>query len=112
DHVVIVIDHSGRPARPQGRKPKAEAADFAAAARPSLLLESELDADGCAHYVDEYAAKLGVKVDAEARQALAATEDVAEIKNALDRLSLTLKRIRVGDVHDYAVSPGESKLWE
>ena len=53
-----------------------------------------------------------MKIDAEARAVLADTEDVAEIKNALDRLSLTSKRIRVTDIRDYAVSPQESKLWD
>ena len=109
---VLVIDHSGRPARPQGRRPKDEAAAFAAGTRGALLLDCTLDAAAAARYIDEHSERLGVKVDAEARAILADTEDAAEIKNALDKLALTTKRIRVADIRDYAVSPQESKLWD
>lgn len=112
DQALLVIDHSGRPARPQGRKPREEAAAFAAGSQSSMLVDCSLDAAGAAKYIDRHAAELGVKVDAEARNILADTEDVAEIKNALDRLALTTKRIRVADIRDYAVSPQESKLWD
>ena len=109
---VLVIDHSGKPARPQGRRPKDEAAAFAAGTRGALLLDCALDAPAAARYIDQYSAQLGVKVDAEARAILADTEDASEIKNALDKLALTTKRIRVADIRDYAVSPQESKLWD
>ena len=112
DHAVLVVDHSGRPARAQGRKPRDEAAGFASRTRGALLLECALDAAGAARYIDEYVVTLGVEIDAGARSVLADTEDVAEIKNALDKLALTTKRIRVADIRDYAVSPAESKLWD
>ena len=112
EHAVLLIDHSGRPARPQGRKPKDEAAAFAGGTRGSLTLECALDATQSARYVDGRAEALGLKVDAEAREMLAATEDAAEIKNALDRLALTTKRVKLADVRDYQVSPQESKLWD
>ena len=109
---ILVIDHSGKPARPQGRKPRDEAAEFASGTRGAIVLECALDQPGCARYIDEYLTPLGTKIDAEARTALAATDDVAEIKNALDRLTLTTKRIRLADVRDYAVSPQDAKLWD
>lgn len=112
EHAVLVIDHSGKPGRPQGRRPKDEAAQFGAGTRGSLVLECALDPTACARYIDDYVAGLGIAIDAEARNALAATEDVSEIKNALDHLALSLKRIRVADVRDYAVSPQDSKLWD
>jgi DNA polymerase III delta subunit len=112
EHAVLVVDHSGKPARPQGRKPKDEASAFASGTSSSLMLECALDAGGAARYINDYSAASGVKIDAEARALLADTEDVAEIKNALDRLALTTKRIRVADIREYAVSPQDSKLWD
>lgn len=112
DSAALVIDHSGRPARPQGRKPKDEAAAFAAGTRGSLVLECAVSGASAARFVDECAEAVGVKVDPEAREMLAATEDASEMKNALDRLSLTTKRVRVADVRDYQVSPQEAKLWD
>lgn len=112
EHAVLVVDHSGRPARLQGRKPKDEAAAFVSGTRASLLLECALDAAAASRYIDDYAATLDVKIDADARAILADTEDAAEIKNALDKLALTTKRIRVSDIRDYAVSPQESKMWD
>jgi len=112
EHAVLIVDHSGRPARPQGRKPKDEAAAFAAGTKGSLLLDCTLSAAEAARFVDECAAEAGVKVDADAREMLAATEDASEIKNALDRLALTTKRVKVADVRDYQVSPQEAKLWD
>ncbi|HYK51908.1 MAG TPA: hypothetical protein VEV38_00045 [Candidatus Eremiobacteraceae bacterium] len=112
EHAALVIDHSGRPARPQGRKPKDEAAAFAAGTKGSLLLDCTLSTSEAARFVDECAAAAGVKVDADAREMLAATEDASEIKNALDRLALTTKRVKVADVRDYQVSPQEAKLWD
>lgn len=112
DHAVLIVDHSGRPARPQGRKPKDEAGAFAAGTKGSLLLDCTLSAAEAARFVDECAAEAGVKVDSDAREMLAATEDASEIKNALDRLALTTKRVKVADVRDYQVSPQEAKLWD
>jgi DNA polymerase III delta subunit len=112
EHAVLVVDHSGRPARPQGRKPKDEAAAFAAGTKGSTLLDCTLSASEAARFVDECATAAGVKVDADAREMLAATEDASEIKNALDRLALTTKRVKVADVRDYQVSPQEAKLWD
>jgi DNA polymerase III delta subunit len=112
DHAILVVDHSGKPARPQGRKPAAEAGEFASATRGSITLECTLDQTGCARYIESRLSTLDAKIDAEAKAALAATEDVAEIKNALDRLTLTTKRIRLADVKDYAVPAHEAKLWD
>ena len=112
EHAVLVIDHSGRPARPQGRRPKDEAGAFAGGTRGSLLLDCALDQIDAVRYVEERAAQNGLKIDAEARAMLAATEDASEIKNALDRLALTTKRVRAEDVRDYAVAPQDAKLWD
>jgi DNA polymerase III delta subunit len=112
EHAVLVIDHSGKPGRPQGRKPKEEAAQFGVGTRNSLVLECALDSESCAKYINDYVSGLGIAIDAEARNALAATEDVSEIKNALDHLALRVARIRVADVREYAVSPQDSKLWD
>jgi DNA polymerase III delta subunit len=112
EHAVLVIDHAGRPARPQGRRPREEAATFAAGTRGSLLLECALDARGCERFIDETVPTLGVKIEGEARAALAATEDVSEILNALERLALTTKKIRVADVREYAIPPQDAKLWD
>jgi DNA polymerase III delta subunit len=111
-HAIVVIDHSGKPARPQGRKPKDEAAAIAGQTAGSLLLDCTLDAAGCAAFIDAYAGKIGASIDADARALLAATESVSEIRNALDRLALTNERIRLADVRDYAVSPQDLKLWD
>lgn len=112
EHAVLIVDHSGRPARPQGRKPKDEAAAFAAGTTGALMLDCTLSAPEAARFVDECAAGAGVKVDTDARDMLAATEDASEIKNALDRLALTTKRVKIADVRDYQVSPQEAKLWD
>ncbi|HXW77651.1 MAG TPA: hypothetical protein VEJ20_09585 [Candidatus Eremiobacteraceae bacterium] len=112
EHAVLVVDHAGRPSRPQGRKPKDEAAAIAAGTPRAVLLECALDARECERYIDGVAAHATVKIDADARAALAATEDVAEISNALARLALTTKRIRLADVRDYAVPARDVKLWD
>ena len=112
EHAVLVIDHSGRPARPQGRRPKDEAGAFASGTRGALLLDCSLDQTDAARFVEECAARNDLKIDAEARVMLAATEDASEIKNALDRLALTTKRVRAEDVRDYAVAPQDAKLWD
>ncbi len=109
---VLIVDHSGRPARPQGRRPKDEAANFAAGTSGALLLDCTLDAPAAERFIDDLAAAHGIKIDAEARSILADTEDASEIKNALDKLALTTKRVRVADIREYAVSPQESKLWD
>ena len=112
EHAIVVIDHSGRPARPQGRKPKDEANAIAAATKGSLLLDCTLDTAGCARFIDRLAQTLGVKIDADARSLLASTQDVSEIQNGVERLALTTKHIRLADVRDYAVSAAEAKLWD
>jgi DNA polymerase III delta subunit len=111
-HAVVVVDHSGKPARPQGRKPKDEASAIAAQTKGSLLLDCTLDAAGCAAFIDSYLPQTGAAIDADAREMLAATQSVAEIKNALERLALTTKRIKLADVREYAVAPQDLKLWD
>ena len=112
EHAVLIIDHSGKPKRPQGRRPMEEAAAFAKLTSGSLLVDCTLNAADCARYIERYAASLGIEIDAGARDALAGTEDVAEIRNVLDRLALTTKRVREEDVKDYALSTDEAKLWD
>lgn len=111
EHAVLVIDHAGVPDRPQGRRPKEEADVFAAAQRGALLVDCTLDVTDCERYIDRYAARLKVAVDPAARAALAASGDAGEIKNALDRLSLNLKRIRFEDVQEYSLPSADAKLW-
>lgn len=111
-HAVVVVDHSGKPARPQGRKPKDEAATISAQTKGSLLLDCTLDAAGCAAFIDSFIPQTGASIEADARAMLAATQSVSEIKNALERLALATTRIKVADVREYAVSPQDLKLWD
>jgi DNA polymerase III delta subunit len=112
DSALLIIDHSGKPARPQGRKPMDEAAVFAAAVKGALLIDCTLNAAACAKYIELRAAELSIKVDAGAVTALASMEDATEIKNVLDRLSLSLKRIRLEDVREYALPSSDVKFWD
>jgi DNA polymerase III delta subunit len=112
ESAVLLIDHAGKPARPQGRKPMDEAAAFAKATPASLLVDCTLNAAACARYVEMRASELGVKVDAGAVTALASMENATEIKNVLDRLALSLKRIRLDDVRDYALPSSDVKFWD
>jgi len=111
ENAVLVIDHSGKPARPQGRKPGDEAAAFAAAHADSLVVDCTLKEKECAAYIESYARSIGLEVDPDARGALAVTEDVAEIKNTLDRLALTTERVTTQHVQEYALPAGDAKLW-
>lgn len=112
EHALLVIDHSGKPARPQGRKPADEAAAFAKAVPGSLLVDVSLNAVGCAQYITVRAAELGVNIDAAATAALASLENVTEIRNALDVLSLLKKQIKEADVREYALPGGDVKFWD
>ena len=112
EHALLVIDHSGKPARPQGRKPADEAAAFAKAAPGSLLVDVSLNAAGCEQYIAARAAEVGVNIDAAATSALASLENVTEIRNALDVLSLLKKQIREEDVREYALPGGDVKFWD
>jgi DNA polymerase III delta subunit len=112
DSAVLVIDHAGKPARPQGRKPMDEAAAFAKALPGSLLVDCTLNAAGCVKYIEMCAGELGVQVDPGAVTALASIESATEIRNVLDRLALSLKRIRLDDVREYARSSSDVKYWD
>jgi DNA polymerase III delta subunit len=110
-HALLVVDHSGRPARPQGRRPKDEAAQIAAGTAGALVLECNLDAAACVRFVDQGAAERGLTIEAQARAMLAATEDASEIDNALERLALVTKHVRLADVRDYAIPSQDAELW-
>lgn len=112
EQALLIIDHSGKPARPQGRKPLDEAAAFAKAAADSLLIDVTLNAAGCAQFIEDYAARLGTKIDADAVHALASLENVTEIKNSLDLLSLLKKEVKEADVRHYALPSTDVKFWE
>jgi DNA polymerase III delta subunit len=112
EQALLVIDHSGKPARPQGRKPMDEAAAFAKAVADSLLVDVTLNAAGCERYIESYAARLGVKLDTGAAGALASLENVTEIRNALDLLSLLKKQITEADVREYALPSSDVKFWD
>jgi len=111
EHAILIIDHSGKPARPQGRKPAEEAAAFAKLTRDSLVISCTLGERECAAYIDRYAAEINLTIDASARAALAGTEDVSEIKNTLDRLALAGRRVTLKDVQAYALPTEDAKLW-
>jgi DNA polymerase III delta subunit len=112
DQALLIIDHSGKPARPQGRKPMDEAGAFARAAPDSLLVDVTLNAAGCERYIERYAAQLGVQMDPDAIGALASLENVTEIRNALDLLSLLKKQITEADVREYALPSTDVKFWD
>ncbi len=112
EHALLIVDHSGKPARPQGRKPADEAAAFAKAAADSLIVDVTLNAAGCERYIETYAARLGVKIDRGAALALASIENVSEIKNALELLSLLKKEIKEADVREYALPSSDVKFWD
>jgi DNA polymerase III delta subunit len=112
EQALLVIDHSGKPARPQGRKPMDEAAAFAQATLDSLLVDVTLNAAGSARYIEGYAAGLGVTMSADAVGALASLENVTEIRNALDLLSLLKKQISEADVREYALPSSDVKFWD
>jgi len=112
EQALLVIDHGGKPARPQGRKPADEAAAFAKAAPGSLLVDVSLNAAGCEKYIAARSAELGVSIDAAAAAALASLENVTEIRNALDVLALLKKHITEEDVLEYALPGTDVKFWD
>ncbi|MBV8365197.1 MAG: hypothetical protein JO194_01740 [Candidatus Eremiobacteraeota bacterium] len=109
---LLIVDHSGKPARPQGRKPADEAAAFAKALPDSLLIDVTLNAAACERYIQMHAQRLGIEVDPGAAAALASVENVTEIKNALELLSLVKKHISEDDVREYALPSGDAKFWD
>ena len=112
EQALLVIDHSGKPARPQGRKPADEAAAFAKAAPGSLLVDVSLNAAGCEQYIAARSAELGVSIDVAATAALASLENVTEIRNALDVLALLKKHVTEEDVFEYALPSTDVKFWD
>lgn len=112
EQALLIIDHSGKPARPQGRKPMDEAAAFAKASPDSMIVDVTLNAAGCERYILMRSAELGVKLDAAAVGALGSLENVTEIKNALDLLSLLKKQITEADVRQYALPSTDVKFWD
>ncbi len=112
EQALLLIDHSGKPSRPQGRKPMDEAAAFAKACDDSIVIDVTLNAAGCKKYIEDYAAQIKVAMDAGAVNALASLENVAEIKNAIDLLSLLKKDIKEADVREYALPSSDVKFWD
>ena len=111
EHAVLVVDHSGKPARPQGRRPADEAATLARANEDSILIDCTLSERECAEYISRYARAIELKIDPGAIDALASTEDVTEIKNTLDRLALSGRRVTQKDVAEYAMPSEDAKVW-
>jgi len=109
---LLIVDHSGKPARPQGRKPADEAAAFAKASPDSLIVDVTLNAAACERYINRLAAQLGATLDPDAVTALASLENVTEIKNALELLSLLKKQISEDDVREYALPSSDAKFWD
>ena len=111
---VLIIDDSGEPKPQRGKAPKdkVNAADFAAAHAGALLVSCTLDEAERERYIEDYAASIGVGVDAGARRYLAAFDSVYEIRNALDRLALVSKKISRAAAEEYVKPPGDPKLWD
>ncbi|HZV80242.1 MAG TPA: hypothetical protein VFF60_11605, partial [Candidatus Binatus sp.] len=59
-----------------------------------------------------HAERLGVKIDPAAAEALASIENVTEIKNSLELLSLVKKHIAEDDVREYALPSTDAKFWD
>ncbi len=114
EHALLIIDDSGEPKPQRGRAPKdkVHSADFAAGHSAALVVDCSMDENEREQYIIEYAASIGVTVDAGARHYLAAFESVYEIRNALDRLALMGKRITRSAAEEYVRPPGDPKLWD
>ena len=114
DHAVVIIDHSGAPLRPQGRKPAEEALELAACTAGGIVIDCGLDAKSCERLIGELAATAGVQVAANARALLASTESAAEISSVIERLALTAegKRITAEAVKSVVQSFDDVKLWD
>jgi len=111
---LLLIDDSGEPRPQRGKAPKdkVESWDFVAEGVQTLLVDCTLGQTERERYIDAHAKELGIHVDAGARRYLAAFESVDEIKNALDRLALTGKRISKAAAEEYVRPPGDPKLWD
>ncbi len=111
---LLLIDDSGEPRAQRGKAPKdkVESWDFTAERVQTLVVDCTLDQAGRERYIETRAKELGIQVDAGARRYLAAFESVDEIKNALDRLALTGKRISKAAAEEYVRPPGDPKLWD
>lgn len=113
DQALVIVDHSGAPQRPQGRRLADEAASLAGAADDGIVVECKLDARSSGRYVDEAAKKAGVTVEPAARSLLAGSMDAAEITNVVERLALTAVKGRItaeavkGSIQPY----DDIKLW-
>jgi DNA polymerase III delta subunit len=114
DHAVIIVDHSGTPLRPQGRKPAEEALEIAASTAGGVAIDCGLDSKSCERFINEVATAAGVQVSADARATLASTENAAEIRNVIERLALTAegKRITLEAVKGAIQSFDDVKLWD
>ena len=114
EHAILIVDDCGEPKPQRGKAPKdkVNTSDFAAAGQPGLIVLCTLDAAEREAYIQEYASALQVSVDAGARRYLAAFESVYEIRNALDRLALTAKKISKAAAEEYVKPPGDPKLWD
>lgn len=112
EHAVLVVDHSGKPARPQGRRVSEEARSFSTAAPGGMLVDCDLDQAGFATFAQRCAQAAGVELEPAARTVLSTLADPAEIKNVVDRLALVRERIRVADVNSLAAAPTALKIWD
>jgi DNA polymerase III delta subunit len=114
EHAVIIVDHSGTPARPQGRKPVEEALELAASTAGGIAVECNLDAKARERFINEVAATAGVQVSADARATLALSESAAEIRSVIERLALTAdaKKITLEMVKGAIQSFDDVKLWD
>jgi DNA polymerase III delta subunit len=114
DHAVIVIDHSGTPVRPQGRRPAEEALELASSTSGGIAVDCGLDAKSIVRFVNEMAAAADVQISADARVELASTDSAAEIRSVIERLALTAedKRITLDAVRGAIQSFDDVKLWD
>lgn len=111
---ILIIDDSGEPKPQRGKAPKdkVDSVDFAAGAANALLVSCTLDEPERQRYIEDYAKAIEISVDAGARRYLAAFDSVYEIRNALDRLALTGKKITKAAAEEYVKPPGDPKLWD
>ena len=114
EHALVVVDHSGKPQRPQGRKPADEALEFASRTTGGIAVECRLDAKSSERFINDVAKTVGVQVSADARALLAATANAAEIRNVIERLALTAegKRITAEAVKGEIQNFDDVKLWD
>lgn len=114
EHAMLIIDDAGEPKPQRGKAPKDKinSPDFAGSHEASLIVNCTLDEEERERYIDAYAKRIEVSVDAGARRYLAAFDSVFEIRNALDRLALMGKKISKAAAEEYVKPPGDPKLWD